>query len=34
MTIEPIVDVTKLGLAFFTAAGTMMIMLARMRRGR
>ena len=30
--VDPIVDVTKLGLAFFTAFGAMFVMLGRMRR--
>jgi uncharacterized spore protein YtfJ len=32
--VEPIVDVTKLGLALFTAMGTMFLMFRRMRKGR
>lgn len=30
--VDPIVDVTKLGLAFFTALGAMLVMLGRMRQ--
>lgn len=30
--IEPVVDVTKLGIAFFTTVGAMALMLSRMRR--
>jgi hypothetical protein len=30
--VEPVVDVTKLGLAFITALGSMLVMRNRMRR--
>jgi hypothetical protein len=32
LRIEPVVDVTKIGLAFFTTMGAMLLMLGRMRR--
>jgi hypothetical protein len=32
--VEPVVDVTKLGLALFTALGAMFLMFGRMRRAR
>jgi uncharacterized spore protein YtfJ len=34
VTVEPIVDVTKIAIAFFTTLGTMALMFRRVRRGR
>jgi uncharacterized spore protein YtfJ len=33
VTVQPVVDVTKIGIAMFTAVGAMWVMLARMKRG-
>jgi|BarGraIncu01121A_1022015.scaffolds.fasta_scaffold22431_2 uncharacterized spore protein YtfJ len=34
VTVEPVVDVTKIAIAFFTTLGTMALMFRRVRRGR